>query len=318
MIILRIQTRSGREKLQVEDITIQELKLKLQTLTSVVTYQQRLRSGYPPKLVTIESEKDVVSKYFQNGDIIIVECDETKEKPTTKTIKTTSTTSTTSTKNEKEIIEPPPIPQNEGNFFIRKMKDDNSCLFSAVSYIFENKNRKKASSLRELAISYIKNDPDKYNEGILGKSQKSYIESLKNPKTWGGGIELSIFAEHYKAEIIGFEIRTIREYRFGENSGYRQRGFVIFDGLHYDSIVFSFIGEQGDEEFDITLFSVDDQNAVNRALAIVKNMNKNQLYTDTNTFQLLCKQCNKIVIGEKGVVLHSKQTGHTQFDEVKK
>lgn len=41
-------------------------------------------------------------------------------------------------------------------------------------------------------------------------------------------------------------------------------------------------------------------------------------FTDTQAFQLECKECGRILTGEEAAVSHAKTTGHSKFDEVRK
>jgi hypothetical protein len=67
-------------------------------------------------------------------------------------------------------------------------------------------------------VRKIQLDEVSYNEGILGKKPSEYIKWICQPKSWGGSVELSIFSEEYKCEIVvrnfvaiffwrGFEVR---------------------------------------------------------------------------------------------------------------
>ena len=48
--------------------------------------------------------------------------------------------------------------------------------------------------------------------------------------TWGGAIELSVFAKHYKTEISSFDVATGRCDRFGGDQ-YDTRCLLVYSGI---------------------------------------------------------------------------------------
>jgi hypothetical protein len=53
-----------------------------------------------------------------------------------------------------------------------------------------------AGPCSELAVAAkaIESDPEAYSDAILGQPRSEYIAKLRDPKTWGGALELSICA----------------------------------------------------------------------------------------------------------------------------
>ena len=74
-----------------------------------------------------------------------------------------------------------------------------TCVFR---YCLEKHNANKVTQLRELVAKKIQLDEITYNEGILGKKPAEYAKWILLPKSWGGAVELSIFSEEYKCEIV--------------------------------------------------------------------------------------------------------------------
>ena len=68
-----------------------------------------------------------------------------------------------------------------------------------------------------------------------------YIDTITKPKSWGGAIELTIFAEHYNTEIASIDVETGRVDHFTPpalESGISftsTRCIVIYSGIHYDA-----------------------------------------------------------------------------------
>lgn len=136
----------------------------------------------------------------------------------------------------------------------RIIDSDNSCLFNAVGYSTE-RSRKEALKLRKVVQSTVAQDPLQFNEGFLGKDNVAYQEWIMNPQHWGGAIELYILSMHYGCEISAFDIQTKRVDTYGQDQGYDQRCFVVYDGLHYDALAIAAFPD-APEEVDCTLVDI--------------------------------------------------------------
>ena len=112
----------------------------------------------------------------------------------------------------------------------RPVPSDNSCLFNSISLLVEGE--KKPDLLRQKVAERIRAD-ETYSEAILGKSKSDYCTWILNPDKWGGEIELTILAGHYKVQIIVIYVEglTHRSYGAGETCIY-----LMYDGIHYDPI----------------------------------------------------------------------------------
>ncbi len=95
------------------------------------------------------------------------------------------------------------------------------------------------------------------------------------------------FLRHH---IIRIANPTVCANAAGEGKGYKQRVFLVYDGLHYDAFGLNFAPD-GPEDFDTTVFSPRDDYVSNNALSIVRSLKEKHLYTDTGSFQLLCGDC---------------------------
>ncbi|KAK6934453.1 OTU domain, partial [Dillenia turbinata] len=206
----------------------------------------------------------------------------------------------------------------EGGVLIRRViPSDNSCLFNAVGYVME-RDKRKASELREVIAATVASDPTKYSEAFLGKSNEEYCAWILNPEKWGGAIELSILAEYYGREIAAYDIKTMRCDLYGQEHNYGERVMLIYDGLHYDALVVSpFNGAP--EDFDETIFQVQKDRTIGPiesvALNFVREQQRQRSYTDTANFTLRCGVCHIGVKGQKEAVEHAQATGHVNFQE---
>lgn len=126
----------------------------------------------------------------------------------------------------------------------------------------------------------------------------------------------AVLSKHYSTEIAAFDIQTLRVDNFGQGSGYAQRIFLLYDGIHYDLMVKTlFAGAP--QELDVTVFCVDDEAAMAQARGVAAEAHRARQFTDTAKFSLRCLGCQKGLVGEKDAMEHAKATGHTNFSEYK-
>lgn len=123
---------------------------------------------------------------------------------------------------------------------------DNKCLFTAVGYAVE-KRMDMAKELRYAAASIIMSDPEKYNEVYLGMPNTEYVQKLSDDNTWGSAQEVAILGEYLGIEIAVVLIQTGEVQRFGQDKSFTERIFLLYDGVHYDAVVWS---DSGVSEYD--------------------------------------------------------------------
>ena len=68
-------------------------------------------------------------------------------------------------------------------FELKKMPDDNSCLFHAIAFLCAP--GMHASQLRGKIVDAVKANPDRWNAATLGKSVAEYCAFIINPIRWG-------------------------------------------------------------------------------------------------------------------------------------
>ena len=86
-------------------------------------------------------------------------------------------------------------------------------------------------SFLKVVVEAIREDTDTWNEAVLGRSPSSYVETISQTNSWGGAIELSIFASHYKREICSLDVLSGRVDRFGQDSGYDSQVLLVYSGI---------------------------------------------------------------------------------------
>lgn len=101
--------------------------------------------------------------------------------------------------------------------------------------------------------------------------------------------------------------------------GYENRGIVIYSGIHYDALQLNEASGEGTTIFpNLKAIGISEQEdeILQAAKELVKELKRRRYYTDTANFSLKCKTCGKGLTGEKEAVEHAKSTGHGDFGEV--
>jgi len=130
--------------------------------------------------------------------------------------------------------------------------------------------------------------------------------------TWGGGIELSILSQLNETELCSVEIRSGKQYIFGEGQGFKKRAHLIFDGLHYDPVQQKSTGRR---VFEVGGVAAEKAAKDLRALGL--SLKTSGKYTDLAGFSLRCGTCGMGMTGQAGAVEHAKSTQHANFFEYK-
>ncbi|KAJ2913220.1 hypothetical protein MD484_g7195, partial [Candolleomyces efflorescens] len=345
MAPIRLRHPKGVSTIQIpldrEDYTVQDLLQEIYKATEILPSRQSLKTGYPPRPLTLVAELPLSSLDLKSGEQLIVqENAPSSSRGTESTAAASVTRSPPSSSSKAEVVEV------DGGFLIhRVVPDDNSCLFSSLALVFEQ-SMSKAQQLRKIVAEGIKKDSITYDEAILGFVCKSgsslirdqnahlfaracsmppskYIETISKPSSWGGAIELAILASHYSTEIASIDVETGRIDKFSpnENSGPASgnRALVIYSGIHYDALSFSPM-EEAPDEWHQTLFPIKDGSDDNDSILVaakklVDNLRAKKAFTNTATFDLRCEQCGQGLKGEKGARAHAEATGHTRFGE---
>jgi len=198
----------------------------------------------------------------------------------------------------------------------RAIPDDNSCLFNSIAYALENRAMGVASDMRELIAGIVLSDPQTWNQAILGIENEKYVEKIMQPNTWGGSIELSIFASNYQCEIAAWDVCSKRSNIFGEGSGYKKRIYLLYDGVHYDVLAQNVDGANGAQTNDVTIFNPNDDLAFSQAASICENHFKQKKFTNVYTYKIKCNTCQSKMQGNEEVKEHADRTGHTDFVQI--
>jgi len=356
MAPVRLRHPKGVSTIQVafdkDDFTVQDLQQEIFAVTDILPSRQALKSGYPPRTLTIVPELPLSSLGLSPGEQIIVsEIAEASgiartpkpHPPSSPFLNPTSSSSSSSHAPPAASSAPssrappasaasrpiaptsvapaaassgPDAVETDGSFLVhRVVPDDNACLFSSVALIFEQ-DMKKAQKMREIVAEGIRKDPETYNEAILGMPPPKYISKILSPSTWGGAIELSILASHYQTEIASVDVETGRIDQFtpSGNEVPENRCLVIYSGIHYDAATLAPMAD-APGDWHQTVFPTRSADVLDAAKRLADVLRAKRAFTNTATFAVKCEECGKVFKGEKGAQAHATETGHTRFGE---
>lgn len=66
---------------------------------------------------------------------------------------------------------------------------------------------------------------------LRSRPPADYISTILKSKSWGGALELSVFAAHFRTEIRSIDVQTGRVDRFGEDAGYETFVLLVYSGI---------------------------------------------------------------------------------------
>ncbi|KAJ7087842.1 hypothetical protein C8R44DRAFT_836182 [Mycena epipterygia] len=358
MAPVRLRHPKGVSTIQVafdrDDFTVQDLQQEIYAVTEILPSRQNLKSGYPPRTLTIVPELPLSSLGITAGEQIIVSeiaepssgvarSNRPAAEPSSSPFLTpTSSSSSRASSGVSSVpsARPPPASrasgptpvaspplasasgspdavETDGSFLVhRVVPDDNACLFASVALVFEQ-DTKKAQKMREIVADGIRKDPETYNEAILGMPPATYISKIIMPSTWGGAIELGILASHYRTEIASIDVETGRIDQFAPSGveSPENRCLLIYSGIHYDAATLAPMAD-APSDWHQTVFPIQSSaDVLVAAKRLADVLRAKRAFTNTATFDLKCEVCGKGLKGEKGAQAHATETGHTRFGE---
>ncbi|XP_055884078.1 ubiquitin thioesterase OTU1-like isoform X1 [Biomphalaria glabrata] len=317
---LRIQTKAGPKVLEGLFLasTVGTLKQVISDSVKIPVNKIKIRQGYPPRVVDISNEVAELSTLpFRSGDTLIVEEDEALETQASFSSSDQSNVETASSSQHEQLdaLLHHQLEEGASGILTRKVVPaDNSCLFTSI-HLLMNEGLKDVSAslhLREVIAGIVSSNPDTYCEGILGKPNSAYCKWIRDKNSWGGGIELSILSQYYHTEIAVVDTQSGRVDRFGEDRNYKERIFLIYDGIHYDPLVYESVEQTGQIK---TKFSIHNAVMLAQALELASEAKSIRQFTDVEGFSLRCCTCQQPLRGQREATQHARATGHIQFGE---
>jgi len=293
------------------DSTCDELKHAVSLATGLKSSILRILTGFPPKAKDLANAKQTLSDMgIKNGDMLIVEAlsvdDILKKK-------------------FHGVDNCPPLSGPSGMFMKKVVPADNSCLFTSIYFIVSEGifDASCAKAIRKIVAEVVRSDRTTYTEAVLGKSNKDYCRWILNDDSWGGAIELSILSSFFGLELAVVDAQSGRIDRFGEDCAYPARGFLFFNGIHYDPLILEeprYRDEYNSVKSGImeirTVFASTDERIMEMARELGEEAKQAGEYTDVQQFVLRCLVCNTGLTGQHEALQHAKDTGHSNFNEV--
>ncbi|KAG6960535.1 hypothetical protein JG687_00008177 [Phytophthora cactorum] len=231
-------------------------------------------TGYPPKMLEGSGESTLTSLGVRTGSVLVL-----KEAPETGGAQ----------------------PKTKSVFIRRVMPADNSCLFHSIGYALGKGREGNGPVMRQLIKDTILADPEKYSEVFLGRPVYEYCAWIMDDKSWGGEIELSILSTYYQVEMVVFDVTSMSRLCYGEDQGFTQRLFLLYDGIHYDLVVEA-PSITASESQDVTLFAINNFSKVERASEVAVEAHQKHEFTDVSRFSIMCLVCRSTFVGQVSLI----------------
>ena len=336
MLRIRIRGPSGQSTVTLDDnATVEVLRKQIADSTKLNSFD--VKYGYPPKalaLASYESDQLLSSLDIKlNGEQLLVTRSETvsagqtstndavqnaakqANKVASKVVSHSESAPLSLTRNTNKDMSDPPevfIPDVGGHLVLRIMPDDNSCLFRAISSAVMS-DLDAVTELRSIVAETIQADTITFNKAVLdNKDPNAYCRWIKSQDSWGGQVELLILSQHFGVEICSIDVQTLRVDKY--NEGASLRCFVVYSGVHYDTIALTLPGMPPEDDVKQFEPPISDE-VLPKAIELCRKLQEKHYYTDTAGFQLKCNICGAVCVGERGATEHAEATGHQNFGE---
>ncbi|CZT53254.1 probable OTU1 Yeast OTU Deubiquitinating enzyme 1 [Rhynchosporium secalis] len=204
------------------------------------------------------------------------------------------------------------LPGRGTTVVLRVMPDDNSCLFRAFGTAVLPGDDQSMTELRSIIATAIHSQPETYSKVVLEQEPDDYCRWIQTPDAWGGAIEMGIMAKYFDVEICSIDVQSLRIDKFNEEA--QRRCILVYSGIHYDTIAESAIST--DPEFDTKIWETDDDQMLEGAVALCKELKEKHYFTDTGGMAIKCNECGIIVYGEGQAAGHATQFGHFDMNEI--
>ncbi|KAI8059635.1 hypothetical protein BC940DRAFT_313230 [Gongronella butleri] len=316
---MRLRVRHPQGLMPVNDMepfqTIEELCQVLEAMLQVPTGKRvQLSGGFPPKPMADRS-LTLSAAQIRDGDTLtatLVDAPAATIPPPVQTSAPAPAVTMPATHDSHA----PNVEVNGSYLVQRVMDDDNSCLFRSLGYVLKrDTSLATVSEMRQVAADVIQTQPDLYPDVVLGQPRDDYVRWIQKPNSWGGAIELSIFANYYDVEIVSVDVQTGRTDQFGQNE-HADRVLILYSGIHYDALALAPMIDSP-PDFDQTKFPATSESdaILTAAKQLANKLQKEHKYTDVANFTLKCDVCKAGLVGEKDAQSHAMSTGHTAFSE---
>lgn len=198
----------------------------------------------------------------------------------------------------------------------RRVPNDHSCLFWAISYLAEcaDCGRTKAQELRNVCAQDALSDPDPSTKALLlgFDSIGEYANWIRNDFHWGGENEIVCLAKHYKVEVAVVSCESMRVTCYGSDlPDCTGRIYLLYTGSHYDAIV---AGEDGDVpvERELKRQKKGDESLDSSALELARqqNIEAERKAKQKRVKKIKCKGCGALLSDNDAFATHCQEVEH--------
>ena len=122
---------------------------------------------------------------------------------------------------------------------------------------------------------------------------------------------MNILSKILGVSINAVDVETNNVYKY-ENFNSDKAIYVIYDGIHYDSIALSSSSSNND---NITIFDKNDSVSLNLIKQLALELKKQRQFVNLTSqkFEMKCMICSMLLKGQKEAVEHATETGHQNF-----
>jgi len=126
---------------------------------------------------------------------------------------------------------------------------------------------------------------------------------------------MNILSKILGVSINAVDVETNNVYKY-ENFNSDKAIYVIYDGIHYDSIALSSSSSNNDND-NITIFDKNDNNSLNLIKQLALELKKQRQFVNLTSqkFEMKCMICSMLLKGQKEAVEHATETGHQNFTQ---
>ena len=128
---------------------------------------------------------------------------------------------------------------------------------------------------------------------LKSRPRDEYIRAILSPNSWGGAIELTIFAAHHGTEIASIDIETgcINNFGPSDDGASESCMLLIYSGIHYNAAV---LAPEHDttQEFCTSVvpaIGTEGERVLDALRALATKLRAKRAYTNTATFDLRCE-----------------------------
>eukprot|EP00455_Lapot_gusevi_P048131 TRINITY_DN6603_c0_g4_i2.p1 TRINITY_DN6603_c0_g4~~TRINITY_DN6603_c0_g4_i2.p1 ORF type:complete len:211 (+),score=28.46 TRINITY_DN6603_c0_g4_i2:57-689(+) len=205
---------------------------------------------------------------------------------------------------------------------LRRVPNDNDCLFSSILYLLNNQNY-TTQQLRQLCADVILRDREIFTTDTLEMSHEDYAARILNPFEWGSEIETCILCDHFQCEFGIFNISTdaCSLVVFGSSPSSTHRGYLLYTGSHYDALVVLSSDPNEEEGVENKMFNREENERVEQMLRDFVREARVELVAKQSQQQeargrLRCAECQVYLADQEAAQVHYLETEHLDFEEV--